>query len=122
MRSIFETVLAIFFMMMRNWIAYLVYAVSLTAYFLVPSVQVILSSFIMENPCLALLSVLVAIVITTVAVRLFFDTGGDIEDAYASGRPVGLILNGGIVVFNVSLVYIVLAIIMFVRHVSIVVH
>jgi len=92
MRSILETVLVIFFMMMRNWIAYLVYTVSLTTYFLVPSVQVILNSFIMENPYLALLSVLVAIAIATVAVRLFFATGGDIEDAYASGRPVGLIL------------------------------
>jgi len=122
MRSIFETVLAIFFMMMRNWIAYLVYAVSLTAYFLVPSVQVIFSSFIMGNPRLAFLSVLATIVIAAVAIRLFFAIGGDIEDAYASGKPVGLILNGGIVVFNVSLVYIVLAITMFVRHISIVVH
>ncbi len=122
MGRIFGSLSAIFFAMMYNLIAFFIYFVFLVGVFFVPSIHNSFDFFVTQNFSLAVLSLLAAVIIIIIAIRRFFLTAGNIEDAYASGRFAGLALYGGIIIFNISLGYVILMMITLMRHISIVVH
>lgn len=122
MKSLLGAIWAIIIMMMLNWTALLVYLVLLPVYFFIPLVKIALISFIMQHPHLALFSILVSTIMAVTAVFTFFVTGGNIESLNANSAPIGTILYGSTVIFNVTLLYIVLTVRLFVPHVSVVIH